>query len=226
MCKVGTHAISPLNFLNCEVGHIRFGVIAASVHAMQNSHPAAASLQHAATDVASGALRELTHRAIAGRCIEEKHRQFARELGAPTREVAPSAGGYVRTFERGIICAHSAEPFAVYGVMYAKFDELGRETGLLGFPASDVSPAGDGLVSRFERGVICWTEATGAHEVHGAILEMWERLGAAEGYLGWPLSDELPRGRGRVSFFEHGCIAWSAEGGAIDVPDFPGGSAA
>jgi uncharacterized protein with LGFP repeats len=189
---------------------------------MQDAHRPTASLSLAPANAPGGALSELTHRAIAGRRIEEKHRQLANELGAPTREVSPSAGGYVRTFERGLICCEGVEPFAVYGVIYEKYDEVGRETGLLGFPSSDISPVADALVGRFARGVICWTEATGAHEVHGAILELWERLGAEQSYLGWPLTDELPRGRGRVSFFERGCIAWSPEGGAIDIPDLPG----
>ena len=131
-------------------------------------------------------------------------------------------GGYVRTYERGVICCRGGEAFAVHGAIYAKYDALGREGSLLGFPLADEAAAArGGRASCFEGGVICWTAATGAHEVHGPILALWQRLGAEGSYLGWPVSDELPRGAGRVSFFEHGCIAWSEDGGAIDVPDLP-----
>lgn len=81
---------------------------------------------------------------------------------------------------------------------------------VLGYPLADEESTGDGIarLSRFQQGAIYWTEATGAHEVHGAIRALWEAELVAD--LGYPTSaptrhdSPLPRPRdahrrGRVS---------------------------
>ena len=55
---------------------------------------------------------------------------------------------------------------------------------------------------------------TGGHEVHGAILEEWRRLGGAGGALGPPMSDEEVVGSGRRSRFRQGDVYWSSRTGA------------
>jgi uncharacterized protein with LGFP repeats len=71
----------------------------------------------------------------------------------------------------------------------------------------------------FEGGSIYWWQATGAHEVHGAIRGKWAHLGG-ERSLGFPVTDELgtPDGRGRFNHFEQGSVYWTPETGAHDVP--------
>lgn len=54
---------------------------------------------------------------------------------------------------------------------------------------------------------------TGAHEVHGAILDLWASLGFERSRLGYPTSDETDMPGGRVSHFEHGQIRWTQNGG-------------
>jgi uncharacterized protein with LGFP repeats len=70
----------------------------------------------------------------------------------------------------------------------------------------------------FEGGSIYWSQATGAHEVHGEIRVKWAQRGG-ERSLGLPLTDELgtPDGRGRFNHFEGGSIYWTPETGAHDV---------
>src|SRR5664280_1669767 len=61
--------------------------------------------------------------------------------------------------------------------------------------------------------------ATGAHEVHGAIREIWHGLGWEQSFLGYPLTDEtvLARDNGRYNHFQGGSIYWSPATGAHEV---------
>ena len=70
-----------------------------------------------------------------------------------------------------------------------------------------------GQISYFQGGVIDWTPATGAHEVHGAILAKWNDLPADHGLnLGHPTSDEMNDGfGGRISYFQGGVIDYNPQ---------------
>src|SRR6266536_3602252 len=65
---------------------------------------------------------------------------------------------------------------------------------------------------------VCATESTAAakpctppHAVYGLIGDTYNRIGASDGPLGCPTSDEMdhPEGKGRYQFFENGQIGWS-----------------
>src|SRR5919112_1138644 len=111
--------------------------------------------------------------------------------------------------------------FAVYGAIGEKWGQLGREGGFLGAPLTDETgtPDGVGRYNHFEGGSIYWTPETGAHEVHGAIRELWSGLGWEQSFLGYPTTDESDTagGRGRFNHFEGGSIYWSPETGAHEV---------
>jgi uncharacterized protein with LGFP repeats len=62
---------------------------------------------------------------------------------------------------------------------------------------------------------VYWTPATGAHEVHGAILARWAALGWERSYLGYPVGDEYDLPGGRRSDFERGSVTWDAATGAV-----------
>ena len=155
--------------------------------------------------------------------IDAKYQEVADRLGAPTGDVSAAGdGGYVRTYQRGLILYRmDTGAHAVYGAIGAKFVQLGREGGLLGYPLTDElgTPDGVGRFNRFQRGMIYWTPATDAHEVHGAILALWESMGWEASWLGYPVSDELPSNDGRASNFQHGIIFWNATRGAIALTD-------
>ncbi|WP_051684339.1 LGFP repeat-containing protein [Blastococcus sp. URHD0036] len=108
----------------------------------------------------------------------------------------------------------------VHGAIGAEWGHLGWENGVLGFPVTDElsTPDGRGRFNYFERGGIYWTPSTGAHEVHGAILEQWAAQGWERG-AGYPLTDELstPTKPGRFNHFEHASIYWSPTTGAYTV---------
>lgn len=140
-------------------------------------------------------------------------------LGAPTIAHArtPNGKGWYRHYVGGSIYWSAATgAHEVHGLIRGKWAALGWENGFLGFPTSDET-VGDskGRFSNFQGGVVYWTPATGAHEVHGAILARYLQLGAEKSFLGYPVSDEIAgAGQARVSNFQHGQIAWSPAHGA------------
>ncbi|WOP17228.1 polysaccharide deacetylase family protein [Raineyella sp. LH-20] len=69
-----------------------------------------------------------------------------------------------------------------------------------------------GCVQTYQYATIYWSSTTGAHWVRGGIMTKWVALGAENGELGYPLSDEicgLARGGCRAEF-ENGTLFWSA----------------
>jgi hypothetical protein len=111
-----------------------------------------------------------------------------------------------------------------------KWEALGG-LGFLGKPLTDEIPVFDniGKFVTYQGGVIYWHPATGANEVHGAILARWAALVAAsptiadyagsDSFLGYPLTDELPTpdGTGRFNHFQNGSIYWTPATGAHTV---------
>ena len=99
-----------------------------------------------------------------------------------------------------------------------KHAELGGMGGLLGVETSLEASCGADGVGRFrdfKNGSIYWHVDTGAHEIHGLIRDRWRALGAEQGVLGYPASDEqvLSDGVGRASWFRGdnlraGAIYW------------------
>lgn len=99
----------------------------------------------------------------------------------------------------------------------------------LGPAQSNHLPAGDGgLVRAYANGRIYWSSQTGAHEVHGGILQKYISQGEAgidpgtnRLLFGFPVTDEVhtldPRHAFPVSYFQHGAIFWIRGVGAVSV---------
>jgi uncharacterized protein with LGFP repeats len=134
--------------------------------------------------------------------------------GAGDQEMPTASGrGRCRDYRNGsIYWSPQTGAFEVHGLIRVAWARLRGEGGFLGFPLTDETgtPDGRGRFNHFQGGSIYWTPQTGAHEVHGAIRNEWQRLGWERSRLGYPRSDErpLPDGRGRVSEFEGGHILW------------------
>jgi uncharacterized protein with LGFP repeats len=96
----------------------------------------------------------------------------------------------------------------------------GRSSERPRVPVSDEAGCGPGAgrFNHFEGGSIYWREAIGAHEVHGAIRDLWARLGWQSSWLGYPVTDEHGTPDLRGSTFEHGTITWTPSGGAKAQP--------
>lgn len=93
----------------------------------------------------------------------------------------------------------------------------GYENSYIGHPATDeiVNPDGIGRRQHFTGSTIYW-HVNEAYSVGGAIADKWHTLGAEQGLLGYPISDErvLPDGVGRMNRFQRGVIYWHPSTGA------------
>ena len=107
----------------------------------------------------------------------------------------------------------------MYGAIRDKWENLGREQGLLGYPTSDelLAPDDTGRFNNFQHGSIYWHPRTEAHEVHGLIQKRWISLGGVQSSLGYPVTDEMdaPDDIGRISFFQQGAIYYSSQKGTV-----------
>jgi len=107
----------------------------------------------------------------------------------------------------------------VYGGILDKYQELGLQNGLLGYPTSDESWGGKntGRYNIFEyESSIFWSPKYGAHPVYGDINTIWKNSGRENGIYGYPKRDEGDLTRknqngntvvvGRIQNFECGNI--------------------
>lgn len=102
----------------------------------------------------------------------------------------------------------------VTGAICDKWRELGGRQGVLGLPLGSEIATARGHAVHFEGGSVFRGEgptAHEAHEVHGAILREYQRVGYDSSCLGLPVSDEEPLSEtGRRSSFEFGVITFAA----------------
>ena len=101
----------------------------------------------------------------------------------------------------------------IYGAIRKKWNALGREKSIHGYPiTSELDAAsGRGRFNNFTNGTIIWRKGTGeAFSVHGSIYHKWLALEADRGPLKFPTTDEgdAQSGRGRFNNFEEGTVIW------------------
>ncbi|HET8642225.1 MAG TPA: polysaccharide deacetylase family protein [Pseudonocardiaceae bacterium] len=127
--------------------------------------------------------------------------------------VATTSGTAVQWFQGGrVYWRQNVGAFEVHGAILERYVALGTVNSLLGFPITDETTTPDqvGRFNHFQGGSIYWSPASSSHEVHGAIRDKWAALGWERGVLGYPVTDELVIGAGRVSRFQGGNVYWSA----------------
>jgi hypothetical protein len=124
---------------------------------------------------------------------------------------APSIYGGVTIYWSDDTDVHS-----VQGLILLKYKALGGPA-FLGYPTSDEIPAGNdgtGRVSNFQNGSIYWYPSLGTFEVNGGIAAKYRASGGANGFLGFPITDETAAaGNGRYNDFQTGSIYWSPSSG-------------
>ena len=153
-------------------------------------------------------------------------------LGACTTNelTTPDGVGRFNHFQNGsIYWTQATGAWEVFGEIRNRWEALGWETGVLGYPTTGETktPDGVGRFNHFKKGntlgSIYWTQATGAWEVHGNIRAKWESLDWEKGVLGYPTTNETatPDGVGRFNHFKkgttEGSIYWTAATGAWEV---------
>ncbi|MBA4148144.1 MAG: hypothetical protein H0X66_08505 [Verrucomicrobia bacterium] len=128
---------------------------------------------------------------------------------------APDGVGKYNHFDKGcsIYWTPSTGANQVGGAIRNKWQALGWEGGICGYPTTDESPAADGVgrYNHFSKNnsSIYYHPATGAWSVQGAIKTKWASLGWETSCLGYPVSDEYAWNGGRRSDFQHGYIFYS-----------------
>ncbi|WP_432546381.1 N-acetylmuramoyl-L-alanine amidase [Kineococcus sp. SYSU DK004] len=140
----------------------------------------------------------------------------AAAIGAPTSAEGPArSGGTYRHYQVGSIYHSTAtDAHVVKGDIREKWKALGWEGGFLGFPLTDETPLPGGAFNHFEGGSIYWSPRTGARCVRGLIRDKWASLGWETGFLGYPVTDEVPLPGGAFTAFEGGSVYWSPRTGA------------
>ncbi|TYP89871.1 hypothetical protein [Blastococcus xanthinilyticus] len=144
-------------------------------------------------------------------------------FGVPVSDeiVLPDGVGRASEFSSGaaIYFSPATGPWQVRGWVRNTWSQMGAERGFLGYPTSDEIPlpGGAGVEARFQGGRIWSSVATGAREVHGAILERYLALGGPASPLGLPTSNEEAVPGGRRSTFQNGTITCNTTTGAITV---------
>jgi hypothetical protein len=161
--------------------------------------------------------------------ITQKHAEVSGVVGAPTGEVQSDKGGraFFKPFERGrIYWTQTHGAFEIHGAILARYLALRASASFLRAPVTDEKPIPEteGAFNHFEGGSIYWQQSIGAHEIHGAIRELWASLGSQDSYLGYPTSDEhdwiSPAGvEGKASDFQFGQIGWTNDGGPVEIPE-------
>lgn len=132
--------------------------------------------------------------------FHQKWGQYGYEAGwlrYPTTDEIVLNGGRMQIFQGGSVYwtpltgAHS-----IGGSIRTKWGQTGWEGGILGFPTTDelVNPDQVGRRQGFERGVIYWSPATGAHPVTGLVLYVWESAGFEAGQYGYPTGSQVVEG--------------------------------
>ena len=142
-------------------------------------------------------------------------------LGYPlTSEIPIARGGRFQRFQGGsIYWSPTTGAHVVTGAIRDTWGRAGWEIGLLGYPLTGEIPiARGGRFQRFQGGSIYWSPTTGAHVVTGAIAGTWGSTGWENGYLGYPLTGEIPLARGgRFQQFQGGAVYWTLGTGAHAV---------
>ncbi|MFD3510111.1 hypothetical protein [Nocardia sp. NPDC058666] len=118
-------------------------------------------------------------------------------LGYPTSDEFVNGDGIGRRqyFDGGTVYWRLNEAYFVAGAIRDKWGETGWEGGFLGYPSSDETgtAVGGGRFNTFERGVIYWSGAGGAHPVVGGVLDKWAKSGYEGGTYGFPIGDQTSR---------------------------------
>lgn len=140
------------------------------------------------------------------------------ELGRPTRTERSIRGGATQSFEHGDVhWSPTTGTHWTHGGMNAYWAARKWENGYLGYPTSDERPVNGGTEQDFQRAVLVWRRQTGAvHAVRGSIRSRYAHENGADGWLGFPVSEErhLRKNGGYSQSFEHGQVHWSSGSGA------------
>lgn len=139
-------------------------------------------------------------------------------LGASVNAEFAVPGGRAQRYVNGRLSYKpSLGPRYTYGALAARYNALGNEAGILGFPTRDPIAISNARASTFEKGRMSWHPALGAFEVVGPLAVTYNAAGNELGVLKFPtdVPKRTPDGEGRFSTFQRGRISWHPSTGAF-----------
>ena len=123
--------------------------------------------------------------------------KFTRVIPRLTDDISPAAVPAL------IVTIAPVTP-TVVGAIRDEYNFLNAGHGFVGAPLMNEQSTSDGKgkYQKFQNCVIYWHPSTGAHEVHGPIMDLYIHLGA-EKTLGYPITDQrvCPDGKGKYNHF-------------------------
>jgi hypothetical protein len=150
-------------------------------------------------------------------------------LGLPRTDQVAVSGGVKIDFEGGaIFWSSQTGAHEIHGPIRDRYAALGSTAGFLNFPLSDVEEIltkdgqdSGGRLSRFQGGTIYWKPNLGAFEVHGAIRDLYEKLGGPFGKMGYPLTNETKVVGSDITYnnFQNGIIVLRSGIGAREITE-------
>jgi hypothetical protein len=148
--------------------------------------------------------------------IDDKYATLTSLLGAPTApELDASSGGRFRRYERGVIYWHpQTGAREVHGDILAKWQSLGAEAGVLGYPLTDEEGTRHGArYNHFVNGSLYWRAGEGTFWIPPQIFEKWATMDWEFG-IGFPLSDPIDTIGGEIrQRFEKAVMIWTPQNG-------------
>ncbi len=141
-------------------------------------------------------------------------------LGAPTSAVLPTPAkpGFYQHFQGGSVYTSAVTgAHVVTGRIRDRWAAWGWENSALGFPVNDETAIRGGAFNHFQGGSIYWSPATDAHVVRGLIRDKWGSTGWENGWLGYPVSDEVVLPKGAFTHFQGGSVYFSPTAGTHTV---------
>ena len=130
-------------------------------------------------------------------------------------------GGCAQDFQRGSVFWSAATgAHVVSGPTRDKYNAVGRERGVLGYPTTemDCGLVRGGCFQVFQHGTV-YASPAGTHIAKGGLGHTWMLLGAENGSMGYPVSDEYCglRENGCFQLFENGSVYYAPAFGAFAV---------
>ncbi|NAZ73959.1 hypothetical protein GTQ99_00740 [Kineococcus sp. T13] len=146
-------------------------------------------------------------------------RGVAAVVGAAALTLAVSVPANASVLAQVSTVSAAAEELPVTGSFGELWRSQGAQNGFLGQPTSGETPIKDGGVfQNFQGGTLYWSPSTGAHSVSGDFLRFYGGQGYENGFLGYPLTQEVRiRNGGVFQNFQGGTLYWSPGAGAHSV---------
>ena len=139
---------------------------------------------------------------------------------APEYRLASAGNVPVQDFEKGRMYWISGKGHLVYGRIWTEYRRIGAEKSALGRPVSseEAGPLSRTRQSRFEKGLVLYSGATGAKAVSGPFWTTFSGLSDAKTKkLGLPSGSEYTSGSYRVQNFQGGKMSRKSGSTSVKV---------